>query len=220
VKSHTGHWNGIGKNVDKKTTLSKSMTEAEFDNGYWYATELKKFAVKVGIPSANKLRKDELEKALKHFIRTGETKSFVKRAHAEPGTRDVDAGLSLDLPIANYRSNRQTKEFVEREAKKHEPKFKPASGTRYLLNRWREDQLATGKRITYRDLVMKAIELNKTKHGPLRIEHGRYMNFLSDYMAANKGDSLEEAVKAWKELKAMDAPKTYESWAKRRSRRG
>jgi hypothetical protein len=48
---HTGHWNGIGTNMGKKTTLSKSMTEAEFDNGYWYATELKKFAVKVGIPS-------------------------------------------------------------------------------------------------------------------------------------------------------------------------
>ena len=50
------------------------MTETEFDNGYWYAAELKDFAVKVGIPSANKLRKDELEKALKHFIRTGESK--------------------------------------------------------------------------------------------------------------------------------------------------
>src|ERR1700729_489711 len=131
----------MGKNVDKKTTLSKSMTEAEFDNGYWYATELKKFAVKVGIPSANKLRKDELEKALKYFIRTGEAKSFVKRALAKPGARDVDAGLSLDLPIVNYASNRQTKEFIEREATKLEPKFKRAPGLRYLLNPWREDQL-------------------------------------------------------------------------------
>jgi hypothetical protein len=45
------------------------------------------------------------------------------------------------------------------------------------------------------------------------------MNFISDFMTANKKDSLEEAVKAWKELKAMDAPKTYEFWAKHRSRR-
>jgi SAP domain-containing new25 len=219
VAMHTGHGNGIGTNMGKKTKLSKFMTEAEFDNGYWYATELKKLAVKVGIPSANKLRKDELEKALKHFIRTGEAKSFVKRSRAKPGARDVDAGLSLDLPIVNYASNRQTKAFIEREATKLEPQFKRASGTCYLLNRWREDQLATGKRITYRDLVTQAIELNKTKHGPLRVEHGRYMNFISDFMAANKKDSLEEAVKAWKELKAMNAPKTYEFWAKRRSRR-
>jgi hypothetical protein len=202
--------------MGKKTTLSKSMTEAEFDNGYWYATELKKFAVKVGILSANKLRKDELEKALKHFIRTGEAKTFVKRARAKPGARDVDAGLSPDLPIVNYTSNRQTKEFIEREAAKLEPKFKRASGTRYLLNRWREAQCAAGKRITYRNLIMQAIELNKTKHGPLRLEHARYINFISDFMAANKKDSHEEAVKAWEELKAMDAPKTYEYWAKGR----
>ena len=50
--------------MTKKAALSKSMTEAAFDNGYWYATELRKFAVAVGIPSANRLRKDELEKAL------------------------------------------------------------------------------------------------------------------------------------------------------------
>src|ERR1700721_2564884 len=98
--------------MGRKTTLSDSMTETEFDDGYWYAAELKEFAVKVGIPSAKKLRKDELEKALKHFIRTGEAKTFVKRALAKSGVRDVDSGLSLDLPIVNYTSNKQTKEFI------------------------------------------------------------------------------------------------------------
>ena len=128
--------------------------------------------------------------------------------------RDVDIGLSLDLPVVNYTSNKETKEFIEREAAKLDPGFKHASGTRYLLNRWCEEQLATGKRITYRDLIRQAIELNKTKHGPLRIEHGRYINFISDFVAANKRASREEAVKSWRELKAMNVPKTYESWAK------
>lgn len=201
--------------MNKKTTaLSESMTETEFDNGYWYAAELREFAVRVGIPSASKMRKDELERALKHFIRTGESKSLAKRTLTRSGIRDVDKGLSLDLPVVNYTSNKETKEFIWREAAKLEPNFKQASGTRYLLNRWREAQLATGKRITYRDLVMQAIELNRTKHGPLRVEHGRYINFISDFMAANRKASREEAIKAWEELKAMDAPKTYDSWAK------
>ena len=65
------------------------------------------------------------------------------------------------------------------------------------MNRWREAQLASGKPITYQDLVKQAIELNKTKHGPLRIEHARYINFISDFMAANKKAPREEAVKAW-----------------------
>jgi hypothetical protein len=198
--------------MGRKTTLSDSMTETEFDNGYWYAAELKEFAVKVGIPSANRLRKDELEKALKHFIRTGESKTLAQRGLTKSGVRDVDKGLSLDLPVVNYTSNKETKQFIEREAAKLETGFKRASGTRYLLNRWREAQLASGKPITYQDLVKLAIELNKTKHGPLRIEHARYINFISDFMAANKKASREEAVKVWEELKAMDAPKTYESW--------
>lgn len=194
--------------------LSDSMTEREFDNGYWYATELKEFAIKVGIPSAYKLRKDELEKALKHFIRTGESKTLAKRGLTRPGVRDVDKGLSLQLRVVHYTSNRETKEFIEREAAKLEPGFKRASGTRYLLNRWREVQLARGKPITYQDLVKQAIELNKTKRGSLRIEHARYINFISDFMVANRKAPREKAVKAWEELKAMDAPKTYESWIK------
>jgi hypothetical protein len=72
------------------------------------------------------------------------------------------------------------------EAAKIQPGFRRASGTRYLLNRWREEQIATGRGITYRDLVLRAIALNESKRGPLRIGHGRYVNFISDYMAENK----------------------------------
>src|SRR5262245_36363264 len=122
----------------KSGRLAKTMTEAEFENGYWYATELQEFAMKIGIPSAKKLRKDELERALNHFFRTGELKNLVKRGLSKSGLRDVDKGLHLDLPVVHYTSNRETKAFIVREAAKLEPGFKRASGTPYLLNRWRE----------------------------------------------------------------------------------
>jgi hypothetical protein len=202
----------------KRTKLSKTMTEREFENGYWYATELREFATKVGIPAANKLRKDELEQALKHFIRTGESRNLVKRGLVKSGPRDVDKGLRLDLPVVHYTSNKETKAFILREASRIEPGFTRASGTRYLLNRWREAQITSGRRITYGDLVKQAIRLNKTKQGPLRIEHGRYINFISDFMRANKRASQADAIKAWHELKTMDAPKTFDSWAKARRR--
>jgi hypothetical protein len=194
------------------------MTETEFEHGYWYATELKAFAVRLGIPSANTLRKDELEQALRHFIRTGESTNLIARGVSKSGPRDVDQGLRLDLPVVHYTSNKETKEFIVREAAKIEPGFTRASGTRYLLNRWREAQIASGRRIRYGDLVKQAIRLNKTKRGPLRVDHGRYINFISDFMAANKQSSHAAAVNAWKEVKAMDAPKTYEAWAKARRR--
>jgi SAP domain-containing protein len=203
----------------KRTTLTRTMTEKEFENGYWYATELREFATKIGIPSASKLRKDELEKALKHFMRTGESRNLVKRGLVKSGARDVDKGLRLDLPIVHYTSNRETKDFIQREASRIEPEFKRASGTRYLLNRWREAQISSGRRITYGDLVKEAIRLNKTKQGPLRVEHGRYINFISDFMRANGNSSHAAAVRAWQEIKTMNAPKTFDAWVKARYHR-
>jgi hypothetical protein len=193
-------------------TLSTSMTETQFDNGYWYADDLKKFAEKIGVPSARRLRKDELEQTIRHFLRTGDARSFAGRALTKFGPRDVDLGLRLDLPVVHYTSNRQTKSFIEQEAAKLGPGFKRKSGTRYLLNRWREEQLRQGHRITYGDLVRHAIELNTTKDGPLRIEHGRYMNFISDFRKANRRAPMGEAVAAWNLLKKLDTPKTYQAW--------
>lgn len=126
----------------------------------------------------------------------------------------MDRGLRLALPVVHYTSNKETKDFIAREAAKLVPGFKRASGTRYLLNRWREEQISSGRRITYGDLLKQAIRLNQTKRGPLRMPHGRYLNFVSDFMAAESDASHAAAVKAWKAIKALDAPKTYAAWAK------
>ncbi len=203
----------------RKRKLTPTITETEFDNGYWYATELRSFAVEIGIPAASRLRKDELEAAVKKFIHTGRPPTRGARARPPGGAKDLALGLRLDLAVRRYTSNRETKQFLEREAGKLVPGFKRAPGTRYPLNRWREQQLAAGRRITYRDLVLKAIELNATKTGPLRIEHGRYMNFVSDFMRANPGAKHTAAVQAWHEIKEIDAPKTYVAWKKARAGR-
>lgn len=195
-----------------KAKLSSTMSLRAFDNGYWYATELRAFAFKIGIPSANKLRKDQLEAAIKSRLSGEAPKAAASSVNRRDGLRDVDRGLRLDLPVLHYISNKETKLFIEQEAMKILPGFKRASGTRYLLNRWREEQITSGRRITYRELVLQAIALNQEKRGPLRVEHGRYINFISDYMADNKGAPHDDAVKAWHEVKAMDAPKTYAAW--------
>src|SRR6185436_10261848 len=164
-------------------------------NGYWYATELQDFAARIGVASASRLRKDELEKVIRHFIRTREVKTFLKRGLTRAGVKDLDKGLSLDLPVVNYTSNRETKGFIEREAAKLEPGFKRKPGTRYLLNRWREEQLHAGRPITYGDLVRQAIVLNRTKQGPLRLEHGRYIIFISDFAARHPRASRVDAIR-------------------------
>jgi hypothetical protein len=94
------------------------MTQAQFDNGYWYATELREFAKTIGIPSASRLRKDELEKAIKFFLKAGKIESPAKRSLSTSGIKDVEQGLSLSLPVAVYTNDKETKDFLEREAQK------------------------------------------------------------------------------------------------------
>ena len=200
-----------------KTTLSRSMTSTQFDNGYWYATELKDFAERIGIPSASKLRKDELEKAIKVFLQTGKIESPTKRSLSTSGVRDAERGLSLDLRVVVYTNDKETKDFLEREALRLVPGLKRKSGARYRLNRWREDQVAKGVKITYRDLVREYIRLSQIA-GPFpHVPHGRYINFMSDFMAAEQSATREQAIKAWTTLKALDVPKDYRSWKRFRS---
>jgi hypothetical protein len=82
-------------------SLSPRMTLREFENGYWYLDQLKDFAGRIGIPSAKKLRKDELEKAIVAFLRTGTARLPTKRSLRRTGPKDVERGLHLKLRIEN-----------------------------------------------------------------------------------------------------------------------
>ena len=193
------------------------MTLTQFDNGYWYATELKTFAKAIGIPSANQLRKDEIEKAIKLFLETGKIKSPTRRRLSTPGTKDVERGLSLDLPVVVYTNDKETKDFLEKEAQAIAPGLRRKSGVRYRLNRWREEQLTRGVEITYGDLVEEYVRLNQTREPFAQIPIDCYINFMSDFLAAEKGATRERAMKAWQKLKALDVPKNYRSWARSQS---
>jgi hypothetical protein len=193
------------------------MTVEQFDNGYWYATELKEFAERIGIPSANKLRKDELEKAIKLFLETGKIKTPTKRSLSNSGRKDVELGLRLDLRVVVYTNDKETKDFLERESQKLTPGLKRKSGVRYRLNRWREEQLVKGVRLTYGDLVEEYVRFNQTTKPFVHIPHGRYVNFVADFLAAEKGATREQAIREWKKLKTLDVPKDYRSWARYQS---
>ena len=208
---------GKKKMGNKKAQLSKSMTVTKFDNGYWYATEVRAFAGTIGIPSASALRKDELERAIKLFLETGRIKCPTRRRLSTSGVKDVDRGLRLDRLVVVYTNDKETKDFLDREAQKIAPGVKRKSGVRYRLNRWREEQLLKGVKLTYGDVVREYVRLNRTVGRFAQIPVPRYVNFLSDFFAAEKDATRAQAVKAWKQLKTMDVPKDYRSWARSRS---
>ncbi|MBI3715465.1 MAG: hypothetical protein HY255_05680 [Betaproteobacteria bacterium] len=188
------------------------MTPAQFDNGYWYATDLQEFAAVIGIPRAKKLRKDELENAIKLFLESGKIDFPFQDGHSASHGKDVALGLSLDLPVVVYTNDKETKDFLDREAQRLSPGIRRKSGVRYRLNRWREEQLRMGVKLTYRDLVQEYVRLNQFNEPFARIPHDRYVYFMSDFLAGEKGATREQAIHAWKILKTLDAPKNYRSW--------
>jgi hypothetical protein len=200
-----------------RSVLSKRMSLRAFENGYWYQAELVEFGKTLGLPAAHRMRKNELESAIAAYLTTGRLPNKISSKPLKKGVKDLDRGLTLDLVIANYTSNRETKRFIVREAQRKNPAAKEKSGIWYRLNRWREAHVAKGP-VTYGDLVDQFIALNAVERFA-RIPHPRYVNFLADFHAADKDASREDALAAWKTLKKMDVPKTYASW-RAASRRG
>lgn len=194
--------------------LSPTMTLREFENGYWYLEQLKTFAERIGIPAAKRLRKDELEKAIVAFLRTGKAASPTRRSLRKAGVKDVARGLSLKLRIEHYTSDHATKDFIVEQARRMAPQVREKSGVWYRLNRWREEQITSGGHPTYGDLVRQYIALNSMERFE-KIPHGRYINFVAAFLAANSG-TRAEAIAAWTELKQLDVPKHYASWIKTR----
>jgi hypothetical protein len=194
------------------------MTLSQFENGYWYAIELKAFGDAIGIPSANKLRKDELETAIRSFLKTGKATNPARRSLSSGGIKDVERGLKLELEVVRFTNDEETKSFLERESQKLVPGLKRKSGVRYRFNRWREEQLANSVRLTYRDLVEEYVRLNQATQPFGQIPFDCYINFLSDFLAAEKGATREQAANAWRKLKSLDAPKNYRAWKRVQSK--
>jgi hypothetical protein len=198
--------------------LFPTMRLRDFENGYWYVDQLKNFAQRIGIPAAEKLRKDELEKAIVAFLRTGKAALPTERSLRKTGVKDVERGLSLKLRIENYTSNRETKDFIVEQAGMLAPQVREKSGVWYRLNRWRDEQLTSDEHPTYGDLVRQYIVLNKMQRFE-RVPHGRYINFVAEFLGADKRATRAEAIAAWTELKERDVPKNYVSWVKARAKR-
>ena len=105
-----------------------------------------------------------------------------------------------------------------REARKVAPEVREKSGVWYRLNRWREEQITNGNRPTYGDLVRHYVALNRLERFD-KVPHGRYVNFVAEFLAGEKRSARSDAIAAWAELKAMDIPKNYGSWVKERRKR-
>lgn len=191
--------------------LSKTTTLEEFDNNYWYAVDLKEFAKKIGVKATNIHRKDQLETIIRHFLTTGSLVEIKPQSKKVATNKDYESSnLEMNTQVQNYCSNKITKTFILTEAKKLQPDLPKKSGVWYWINRWREEKLEKNN-ITYGDIVHQFIELSNKKERLPRIPSTKFNNFITDFLAANKGER-SDAIKAWELLKEANTPKTFKAW--------
>ena len=186
------------------------MTIKEFENKYWYMSELKELAKSLKIPFDSKIRKEQLEEMISQFLQTG---IVSKKNSSKIKSCNVDI-LDLNSFVDNFRNTKETWKFINTEMDKRAPDLKIKSGAKYWLNRWIENKLSHGEKITYNDVICEYIRLNKTEGKLPQIPSCKFNNFISDYLANEKHATREAALEAWNKLKAMKVKKDYITWKK------
>ena len=186
------------------------MTIKDFENKYWYMSELKALAKSLEIPFDSRTRKNQLEKIIIQFLQTGTVNQKNCFRHK---SRNKDI-LNNSSCVENFSNKKETWDFIQSEMNKRFPELKPKSGAKYWLNRWIENKLSHGEKIPYEDVICEYIRLNKTEGKLPQIPSCKFNNFISDYLANEKNAARADALTAWTTLKDMKVKKDYITWKK------
>ncbi len=175
--------------------LHRDMSVEEFDNGYFYVSDLRTFARELGITVGN-YRKFELEELIREYLRTGKVPDRKPVPPRKTGTvRDV---LKEETVVTNYVGDKKTKAFLLELVHAEAPGLRNRSGQWYWLNDWRRKKQGARERFTYRDLAGHLRMLMQTRGRLPQIPSARMNNFITDFRAdpANAGIPRDEVLKA------------------------
>ena len=196
-----------------ETKLSKTMSVAEFDAAYFYASDLRKFAGELGISVGN-FRKIEVENLIREFLATGVVPAKQPTLPRKDNkSRDV---LEEQTIVVNYVGDKATKSFLLALVWERNPHARNKSGQWYWLNDWRRSQQERGDEFTYGDVAGKLLDLMETEGKLPPIPSARMNNFITEFQAdpINSGSTRNDVLKAWSVLKAASGLKTYEYYKK------
>ncbi len=206
------------RSSDGGGVLRPQMSVQEFDDGYFYAAELKEFARELGIPVGNR-RKIELEQLIRQYLTTGRVpagRPVSPRRSGEPRDR-----LAPEVVVTNYVGDTATKAFLLECVYAESPGLRDKSGQWYWLNDWRRKQQEAGATFTYRDLANRLRELMQTEGRLPQIPSARMNNFITDFRAdpASPPISRDVLLQEWQWLKKQPGPKTYTEYRRRKPHR-
>lgn len=182
--------------INARPELNNVLDGKSFRKWYWLKEELVSFCKANEIPATGS--KTELTERIAYFLDTGKVKKITKTKRASNKVTDI----TLESIIES--------DFVCSEV--HRAFFKEQIGASFSFNvafqKWLKNN--TGK--TYKEAVAAYYEIleNKKKNKTVIDKQFEYNTYVRDFFAANKGCSLDDAIKCWNYKKCLPGHNRYD----------
>ncbi len=190
------------KNV--KPLLTKELPPEVFKEYYWDKKELVLFCTKHKLPSAG--GKLELTTRIENFLRSGKIDKVInKKRKYKFDSQEV---ITSSSKVVNFKCDAKTREFFIRETGQH---FKFND---YLRQFTKTPDLDGS--LTYGHLVAGwnacENEMKKATQKPPISKQFQFNQFQRDFYSANKNAKREQMLEAWKLVRSIAGPATYDHY--------
>ena len=182
--------------INARPELNNVLDGKTFLKWYWLKEELVGFCKSNDIPATGS--KTELTERIAYFLDTGKVPEVTRNRRV---SNKVTA-ITLDSLIEP--------DFVCSEV--HRAFFKEQIGASFSFNVAFQKWLKTNTGKTYREAVAAYSEIlaNKKNNKTVIDKQFEYNTYIRDFFAANKGRSLEDAIRCWNYKKCQPGHNRYE----------
>ena len=182
--------------INTRPELNNVLDGKTFLKWYWLKEELVGFCKSNDIPATGS--KTELTERIAYFLDTGKVPEVTRNRRV---SNKVTA-ITLDSLIEP--------DFVCSEV--HRAFFKEQIGASFSFNVAFQKWLKTNTGKTYREAVAAYSEIlaNKKNNKTVIDKQFEYNTYIRDFFAANKGRSLEDAIRCWNYKKCQPGHNRYE----------
>lgn len=196
--------NGFGSPIPK---LTSSLDADEFKKHYYDKIELVKFCRFIGIPVYG--LKDELNKRIEIYLRTGKKVNHVARKKSKP---DSESGLSLNKQVVHYKSDIKTRDFFQT----HIPEFVSFSA---MVQKEIKQRIHNNEIFYYQDIIdmhktyLKEKSIRKNTNQAPQVAHDscQFNQFAIDYKH-DPSSKIHTMRDAWMLVRNSAGAKTYQRY--------
>ncbi len=187
-----------------KPLLTKELPPEVFKEYYWEKKELVHFCTNHKLPSAG--GKLELSTRIENFLRTGKIDKVVnKKRKYKFDSQEI---ITSSTKVVNFKCDAKTREFFIREIGQH---FKFNDYLRQFIKTPDLDGSLTYGHLVAGWLANES-DIKQTTQKPPIAKQFQFNQFQRDFYNANKNAKREEMLKAWKLVRSVAGPATYENY--------